>query len=204
MHAKVILADEQEAIVSTGNYSLWQLQQERNFGARLSDPLDLATLSALFDADWDRQSPDLSCTRLLIAPLNARDRLLSLIDSAQKTLDIESMQFADTDVRNRVAARKRAGVNVRVILADPGWIDTNKDAAAFLSAHGIPARYLVSPSVHVKAMVVDGTRAFLGSENLSWTSLTKNREVGLIDTEPGNVQGMSATFAQDWAAGKTF
>ena len=30
-------------------------------------------------------------------------------------------------------------MNVRVLLADPGWIDANAKAATFLAAHGIAA-----------------------------------------------------------------
>ena len=52
----------------------------------------------------------------------------------------------------------------------------------------------------VKAIVVDGTRAYFGSENLSSTSLSKNREVGLIATEPDVLKLMAETFEKDWAA----
>jgi phosphatidylserine/phosphatidylglycerophosphate/cardiolipin synthase-like enzyme len=178
--------------------------KERNFVVHDEDPQDVSTLVALFDADWSRQTPDLSCTRLLISPVNSKPRLLALINGATRTLVIESMQFADSDVRSAVVARKAAGVDVRVLLADPSWITANTAAATFLAGSQIPVRWLGSPNVHVKAMVVDGATAYAGSENLSWTSLTKNREVGVITTEAVPVKAIADTFEQDWAAATSF
>jgi phosphatidylserine/phosphatidylglycerophosphate/cardiolipin synthase-like enzyme len=60
------------------------------------------------------------------------------------------------------------------------------------------------PGVHVKAVVVDGTLAYAGSINLSWTSLTKNREVGLLITEPTNVAAMQTTMSHDWLTATPF
>lgn len=204
MHAKAIVVDDAVAVISTGNYLASQMAKERNYVARDEDPSDVASLAGLFDADWKKAAPDLSCTRLLVSPVNARERLLAFIASATSTLDIESMQLADTDIRAAVLARQNAGVAVRVILADTGWVSSNAAAATFLTQNGIAARYLVSPAIHVKAIAVDGARAYLGSENLSWTSLNKNREVGLIAYEPDVLQTMGVTFEKDWAAATPF
>src|SRR5262249_42764327 len=132
MHAKTFVVDSTSAVISTGNYLASQMMKERNFAARADDPQDVATLIALFDADWAQTPPDLSCTRLLVSPVNARQRILALIESATKTMDIESMQFSDSDVQQAVAARKAAGVTVRALLADPSWITANTGAATFL------------------------------------------------------------------------
>jgi len=204
MHAKVIVGDDQEALISTGNFALSYMKTERNFTARTSDPKDVATLTALFDADWRRQAPNLSCTRLLVAPTNSRPRLLDLINQAKSSLAIESMQFADTDIRSAVAARQKAGVEVRVLIAAASWVDANADAATFLKGAGIPVRWLDSPAVHTKDIIVDGKVAYLGSINLSNTSISKNREVGTIVTEAANVQRMLSTFEKDWAAATPF
>ena len=204
MHAKTYVVDEAVAVISTGNYLVSNVLKERNYVAIDRDADDVATVVSLFDADFAGKEPDLTCTRLLVSPLNARDRLLALIDSATKTLDIESMQFADTAVRTAVANRVAAGVTVRVILADPGWIDTNTDAAAFLAATKVPAKYLTSPTIHVKAIVVDGARAYVGSENVSYTSLSKNREIGLISDQVDMIATMNKTFESDWAKGTSF
>lgn len=204
MHAKVIVGDDREAVISTGNYHESFVAKERNFAVVDRDPADVAVLARLFDADFTRATPDVSCTRLLVAPENGKDRLLALIASARKEILVESMQLAEREVRAALAARKAAGVTVRVLLADPSWIDANADAATFLGQNAIPTRHLRAPSVHVKAIVVDGARAYVGSLNFSFTSLEKNREVGLIVDEAANVARAADTFEKDWAAATPF
>jgi phosphatidylserine/phosphatidylglycerophosphate/cardiolipin synthase-like enzyme len=204
MHAKVILVDDTVAVISTGNYSKSYMLKERNFVLTDSDPWDIANLTSLFDADWQYLPPKLDCTRLVVSPVNAKERILSLINGATSTLVIESMQFADTSVRSAVLARKAAGVDVRVLLASPTWIDANQSAASLLASNDIPARWMSTPSVHVKAMVADGKRAYAGSENLSYTSLNKNREVGLVLTEAPAVDAIASTFEKDWASANPF
>jgi phosphatidylserine/phosphatidylglycerophosphate/cardiolipin synthase-like enzyme len=204
MHAKTLVVDEAEAVVSTGNYDQYHMASERNYAMHDTDPADVDVLVKLFDADFTRTSPDLSCTRLVVSPVNSRDRIVALVASAKTSIDVESMQLADADVRDALAERAAAGVTVRALLADPGWIDANASAAAFLAAHGIEARSMKKPGVHVKAIVVDGAAAYAGSENLSYTSLSKNREVGAIFDEPANVAAMQATFTTDWASATPF
>jgi phosphatidylserine/phosphatidylglycerophosphate/cardiolipin synthase-like enzyme len=204
MHAKTMVIDDREALVSTGNYSRSYMLKERNYVARISDTQDVADLGALFDADWNKTPPDLSCTRMLVSPVNSEPRLVDLVKSAQKTLLIESMQYADRAVVDAVLERKAAGVDVRVLLAAPSWIDTNTAAGADLVRNAIPARWLATPGVHVKSIVVDGVRAYLGSENLSYTSLTKNREIGLVLSDAEALGAMTTTFETDWANATPF
>jgi cardiolipin synthase A/B len=202
-HAKYFIVDGETAVMSTGNYSrYWSIDRERNFVATDRDPADLADLIELFAADWAGDEPDLSCTRMVVSPVNARERILALIEGAQSTLVVESMQFADWDVRNAVRARVQAGVAVRVLLADPGWIDANADAAVYLQDLGVPVRHI--PHLHAKAIVADGSAAYVGSENLSYTSLEDNREVGVILVEPSSIEPLVSTFEQDWAVGVDF
>ena len=207
MHAKAMVVDDSDAVVSTGNYSAYYIARERNYVVRLRDPDDVADIARIFDDDYRRAAPDLRCTRLLVSPVNSKDRLLGLINGARKSVLIESMQFAETDVRVAVAARRSFGIDVRVLLADPGWITANNDAAAYLARAGVPVRYLRSLDVHVKSVLVDpddDARAYAGSENLSYTSLTKNRELGVFLTEPAAVRKMRETFEADWAKATPF
>ena len=103
---------------------------------------------------------------------------------------------------NLPVKRKAAGVDVRVILADPSWIDANESAGKFLQQNGIQPKFY--PHTHVKSIVVDGKAAYVGSVNLSWNSIDKNREVGMIVTEPSNIASIMTTFEHDWTAGTDF
>jgi phosphatidylserine/phosphatidylglycerophosphate/cardiolipin synthase-like enzyme len=204
-HPKVLIVDEAEAVVSTGNYSkTYAIERSRDFTAWTGDRQDVKDLITIFEADWKRTSVSLPCTRLLVSPINARKRLLDLIASAKATLIIESMQLADKEIRGAVAARRKAGVAVRVILAAPSWISSNTYAASFLKGEGIDARWIYKPGIHSKAIVADGSTAYVGSVNFSYTSLTKNREVGLIFSDGAAIKRLTTTFAKDWAVATAF
>jgi phosphatidylserine/phosphatidylglycerophosphate/cardiolipin synthase-like enzyme len=201
-HAKYFVVDGVVAVMSTGNYSKdYSIDLERNFAITDRDLADVQDLGALFEADWTGTAPVMTCTRMVISPINARDRILAVIEGATTTLDIESMQFADGGVRDAVAARIAAGVTVRALLADPSWIDANAEAATWLKSKGVTVKSI--PHLHTKAIVADGLRAYVGSENLSYTSLEKNREVGVVLVEDASIAPLRTTFDKDWASGTT-
>ncbi len=202
-HSKFLLIDNEVAVISTGNYSkTYSIERERNHIAIDRDPADLLDLAALFEADWNGTPLAMPCTRLVISPINARERIIDVIESAQSTLIIESMQFGDTEVREAVRQRVLAGVSVRVMLADANWIDANATAVTFLQGLGVAVKWM--PHLHTKMIVADGKAGYVGSENLSWTSLNKNREVGVVVTEDTSVAPLVTTFEADWAVGTAF
>lgn len=202
-HAKYFIVDGETAVMSTGNYSKsFSIDLERNFVATDADRADVSDLEALFEADWTGTAPEMGCTRMVISPVNARQRILDAIASAEKTLVIESMQFADWDVRNAVKARVAAGVDVRVLIADADWIDANASAVTFLRGLAVPVKWI--PHLHTKMLVADGKLAYVGSENFSQTSLDKNREVGVILVEAESVAPLVSTFEKDWAVATAF
>jgi phosphatidylserine/phosphatidylglycerophosphate/cardiolipin synthase-like enzyme len=202
-HAKFFVVDHAVASISTGNYSKeYSIDLERNFVATDRDPDDVGDLDNLFAADWVGTDPAMSCTRMVISPINSRSRILDVINSATQTLTIESMQFADTQVRAAVAAKVMAGVNVRVMIADVGFVSANAAAATYLKGLGLDPRQI--PHLHTKVIVADGALAYMGSENLSETSLDHNREVGVVVTDASSIAPLTTTFEKDWAISTEF
>jgi phosphatidylserine/phosphatidylglycerophosphate/cardiolipin synthase-like enzyme len=53
--------------------------------------------------------------------------------------------------------------------------------------------------MHIRAILRDGKRAFLGSQSLRKLELDSRREIGVFTDDPGVVRGLHAVFAQDWA-----
>jgi len=200
-HAKVVVADGDLAVVLSGNMNYFSAANERNYGVLLEDPEDIADLETIFEMDWAQTSVGYpSCTRLLLSPINSRSRLLAHINSATTALELAVMYLSDDQMFNAVVARKNAGVDVKVLLADPGWINGNTDTATALRAEGITVRFLRTSGLHAKLVLADGV-AFVGSENFSFTSLEKNREVGVLVAEPGPAARIQNQFDVDWAAG---
>src|SRR5262249_27987751 len=86
-----------------------------------------------------------------------------------------------------LAERVRAGVDVRII----GKIGSRETT---VTAQKYPGKRL-----HVRAIVRDGNRAFLGSQSLRKLELERRREVGLIVDDAAVVHGIQRVFEQDWA-----
>jgi phosphatidylserine/phosphatidylglycerophosphate/cardiolipin synthase-like enzyme len=197
-HAKYLVADGARGVIMSANFNAGAMSEERNYGIVDTDPDDLATLEAVFDADWTGATPDLACTRLLVSPVNSQPRTLDLIDGATRTLDVEALYVLDTNVRNAMVAAAGRGVAVRVILSDPASTPDNVAGAQFFQGQGIPVRVITQFDIHAKLMVADDT-ALIGSENFSVTSLTKNREVSALVVEPAQSAVAKAQFDADWA-----
>lgn len=199
MHAKTAVVDGKTALITSSNFPSDYFERERNFVAIDRDPTDVADLETVFEADWAGKTPQLPCTRLVLAPVNARARIVDLVDSAKRELLVESMQLSDKSVRAAIKRAAGRGVSVRVILADTKWIETNKAAIEDLATANITAREMSSLDVHVKSIIVDGEQGLVGSANFSFTSLSSNREVGLVTDDAPAVATMKRTFESDWS-----
>jgi cardiolipin synthase A/B len=205
-HAKYLIIDRTTTVIMSMNFNGDAMVRERNYGVVDRDPEDVTDLQAIFDEDWqlannNKNAPaaDLSCTRLIVSPVNSNQRILALIASAQTTLDIEVLYITDAVVQNYVAAAHDRGVTVRVILEDPNDTAANAGMATFLGGKGIPVKFAIDQFyLHAKLIIADGV-AFVGSENMSPTSFTQNREVGELVFEPDQVQIIQTQYEADWA-----
>ncbi|HEY8080235.1 MAG TPA: phospholipase D-like domain-containing protein [Labilithrix sp.] len=208
MHAKSIVIDDELAIVSTGNFPKGLILDERNYVVADRDPDDVKSLASVFDADFTHTDPSLTCTRLLVSPVNSKPRVLQVLDAAKKSLLVETLELADADILQAIIDKKKAGLDVRVVIADPSWSKTNNNAATAktLAAAGVPVRWIPKSRflVHVKNIQSDGKLAYMGSENLTTTSLTKNREIGVEVTDGAALATMAATFEADYASANAF
>ncbi|HEY4182596.1 MAG TPA: phospholipase D-like domain-containing protein [Kofleriaceae bacterium] len=206
-HAKYIVRDGTAGAIMSMNFNADAMASgssgERNYGLIDKDPDDVKDLGAIFTQDWalagqePAQPADLSCTRLVVSPTNSKTRLLAHINSAQQTLELEVMYLSETDVRAAVIAAKDRGVDVRVIIGD----DTDT-SIPMLKAKSIPVKTATSFFLHAKLIIADAV-AFVGSENMSYTSLIKNREVGALVFEPSAMPVITQQFEADWTGAKT-
>jgi phosphatidylserine/phosphatidylglycerophosphate/cardiolipin synthase-like enzyme len=53
--------------------------------------------------------------------------------------------------------------------------------------------------LHVRAIIRDGTRAFVGSQSLKKEELDSRREVGVVITNPAAAKKLMQVFEHDWA-----
>ncbi len=193
-HEKAMVVDGQVAGIFTLNLSYSGIESNREFGAIDRQPDDAHALAAIFDADWKRKRPSVKYGDLVISPYNSRARLDSLIDSARRNLDLYAEEVNDTGVEAHLIAARKRGVRVRLITSETsGGVDT-------LRSKSIAVTIMTRPYVHAKAIVADNSHVFIGSENISSTSLDSNREVGIIRTDRALAGIVERAFSADWKA----
>ena len=209
-HQKTITVDGTRSLILTGNLTSQYYATGRDYGVFDDDSRDVAAIEKVFAADYAGTSVTPSDgDHLLWSTTDSRSRLLSVINGATTTLDVEELEFSDSTVIEAIAARAKAGVKVRVVLESPAGYST--EVAEIESAGGTVVGYSDPDGfyIHAKAIVADyglSTQAVeAGSMNLSSNSLTNNRELGIILTGTGVAQPVASTiestFANDYAGG---
>jgi phosphatidylserine/phosphatidylglycerophosphate/cardiolipin synthase-like enzyme len=200
-HEKCMIVDGATAYIMTTNFTRSAFKTNREFDVVDHDARDVAALRALFSADWNDRPYAPRDPNLPVSPTDARPLLTALMGSARHTLDVYAEELQDRGMERALAAAARRGVRVRVILPAPSGQDHDAPGIALITTAGAQVHRLSQSYlyVHAKVIVVDGRRAFVGSENLSTASLDHNREVGVIVADPGAIQALESTFDGDWA-----
>ena len=202
-HEKSIVIDRQIAFIMTLNQDKTAYSRNREFGIIDRNPNDVAEIAAVFDDDWNRTAPVLSDLNLVWSPVNSRIRINKLIDSARKSLYVENEEMVDKNVEDHLISAAQRGVDVRVVMSPSSFkTDTNAPGRDRIKKGGVKVRLLKSPYIHAKIMIADGSRAFVGSENFSPTSINRNRELGILISDSTSIQILSTTFNKDWSSGK--
>lgn len=199
-HSKLMIVDGSAAWVMTMNFSPSAAATNREYLLVDRDPQDVAEAGRIFDADWTATAP--SVQRLVVSPINARSKLDALISGATKEIAVEWEALSDNALGSRLAQAIRAGVAVKIVVpSDVAGTPTGTLLTA-LKATGAQVRLLARPEMHAKMILVDRARGYIGSVNGTTNSLDRNREVGVLWSQPEIAGQCGATFDADFANGK--
>lgn len=193
-HEKAVDVDNTTAGIFTFNLSYSAFDSNREFGVISHSATDAKQVGAIFNADWNRTRATLTNHSLVVSPINARGALTRFIDSTRTSLDLYEEEMLDRSIENHLASAVRRKVSVRLITS------RGSSGVAWLRRHGVKIVLMESPFVHAKAMVADGRRLFIGSENMSSTSLDRNRELGILIDQSSLASQVGTTFQADWQA----
>lgn len=201
-HEKAIVIDNNKALIMTLNLTYSAFKWNREYGIIDDTNADVQEIEQVFNADWHRNTPTLTNKNLLWSPVNSQTRLMDLIKSARKSIIIENEEFIDKEIARALAKAAKKHVNIKLILpqrmahqylvkklihngAHVRFFDPNKDQL----------------NMHAKMMVVDSTTAYVGSINFSYSSLQKNRELGILIHAQNNadiIRQLTKVFYHDW------
>ncbi|MDQ3695422.1 MAG: phospholipase D-like domain-containing protein [Chloroflexota bacterium] len=200
-HIKTAIVDDRVAIIMNQNLTYSAFTSNRELGVITTRPEDVAAAVAIFEADWHRTG-EVDAGPLIVSPANSRGELLALINRARATLDIYAEVVRDEELLGAIVAAVERGVAVRLVMSgDPG--DHNAEDRTWLAAAGVQVRLLSEVYIHAKMFLVDGSELFVGSQNMTATSLDQNRELGLILTESGSIERAAKVFDRDFAAARS-
>jgi phosphatidylserine/phosphatidylglycerophosphate/cardiolipin synthase-like enzyme len=164
-----------------------------------------------FPSQFDARSVPVDRTRLLVAPDNAEAELVSLVESAEESIDVQQVRIGSRGLPLLQAVLDAAerGVEVRILLSGAWYVrEENEQLATWLeeqaAAGDLPLSVRIAEpdgrfeKIHAKGLIVDGEAVAVGSANWNENSLGANREV-LVVLEGEAVAGyFGEVFDADW------
>jgi cardiolipin synthase A/B len=198
-HQKTLVVDDKTAYIMTLNLVDEDYSTSRDFAVADTNNQDVAAIQATFTADWNDQAITPAAGVDLVWSPGALASQLSLIGSARQTLDIYNEEMDDTAVTSALEAAARRGVDVEVVMTASSTWDSAFTELIRAGAHVRTYAPDASLYIHAKMILVDGRRAFLGSQNFSAGSLDDNRELGIIVSAGPVIRSLKGTFASDYA-----
>jgi cardiolipin synthase len=184
-HGKFMVADETLHLFGF-NFTRQDIEKSRSFGIQTMHRKTVHEATALFEADSTRQVYTPSSSNLVVSPETSRDMLAKFIRGTHRQLAIYDPNVQDPGMIKLLKDRAAKGVEVRVIgvMKQPG--------------DQILVRPLRGMRLHVRAIIRDGTRAFVGSQSLRKAELNHRREVGLLISNPSVTRRLMQVFESDW------
>jgi phosphatidylserine/phosphatidylglycerophosphate/cardiolipin synthase-like enzyme len=184
-HAKMMIVDGGTLHVHGFNCTLQDLAS-RSLGIVTTNRQLVSQAARLFAADLTHHSFDSGSGGLVVSPENARGVLEAFVGGARRQLLIYDSKLTDCRFTRLLEERMTANVDVRVI----GHIEGHCS---------LPVTKLRGRRLHLRAIIRDGSSAFVGSQGLHRVELDSRREVGLFVHEPAIVRHIHTIFEHDWA-----
>lgn len=184
-HAKFMICDGTLHLLGF-NFTKLDIGKSRSFAISTKDNKAVKEATKVFEADLTRQPYVPSKSHLVVSPETSRALLADFIKGARKELAIYDAKVNDPAMIRLLKERVTKGVRIRVLGSVKGKHD------------GIDEYRLAPMRLHVRVIIRDDTRAFVGSQSLAKSELEKRREVGLIVNNPAVARKLLQVFEADW------
>jgi phosphatidylserine/phosphatidylglycerophosphate/cardiolipin synthase-like enzyme len=228
-HGKIAVADSKLALVTSGNFNTTNLCDlsyspdtcNRDY-SYLTDNSDVVeSLQNVVEKDRQGQTYDPSTVMtgdgasLLTVGPNSMDPLVAFVKSAKSKIIVENQYLKDSTLNKALTDAANAGVSVQVVVASAcafgkPTASAKKSLTKIFSTFdgaGIQSKMFnknikingESGYLHAKAIVIDDSKAWLGSVNGSTQALTLNREFGVFFDDASDVQKLDKIMQSDFA-----
>ncbi|MGK9452821.1 phospholipase D-like domain-containing protein [Acidithiobacillus caldus] len=151
--------------------------------------------NTVFTADWNNRRAGNFPHRVLVLSPHSAAKILAVIRQPGPIV-MESEELGD--YHPILAALAAKGRSARILLPASISAQDHRNAEALARA-GVDVRLLPTKPVYLHGKTICGQRsAFVGSENVSYSSIQENREMGLI-VHGQPVNEIQQQFATDWS-----
>jgi cardiolipin synthase len=186
-HHKIMVVDRETLYLLGFNYTGLDILKSRSFGVETRTRKLVQEALKLFEADLTRQPYAPGDGAFVVSPENSRARLTRFISRARRSLLVYDPEVTDAAMVRLLGERARQGVDVRVL----GKVKK--------PVPGVAVQKYPLGRFHVRAIVRDESRAFVGSQSLRRIYLDERREAGLIVRDRKAVKRIATIFEADWA-----
>ena len=185
-HGKMLIIDKKELLLLAFNFTHLDISMSRSFAISTTNKGLVSEAVRLFECDSKRTEYKAENKDFVVSPANAREQLMAFIKGAKKQLLMYEMKISDNDFVKLLNEKVSQGVDVRVIGST-----SNKGT---LPVRKLPMR------LHTRAILRDGSAAFLGSQSLRKLEMEARREIGIIVRDAKIAKQMIAVFDKDWSS----
>lgn len=110
-HAKFMVFDDQVVCILNLNLTKTAFEKNREYNICSENHEDITEATKIFNADWEKKNYSPTNKNLIVSPNNSRGKLTALINSAEKSLDIEMEVLTDKDIINLISAKAKNIMN---------------------------------------------------------------------------------------------
>jgi phosphatidylserine/phosphatidylglycerophosphate/cardiolipin synthase-like enzyme len=203
-HQKSMVIDDKMGFVESLNWEPRDLTETRDYAVTTTKKSEVKEMIRCFNADWARKpfKPDRN-SRLLWCPNNGRERIAAVIDKAKKSLWLQNERYQDTVIVERIVRAVTRGVRVRIMARAPHKLSGKKLAEGIgglriMHDVGAKVHLLKGLKLHGKIVIADGTRAIVGSINLSPGSFDSRRELAIETKSKRVLKRLIEVSRRDW------
>jgi phosphatidylserine/phosphatidylglycerophosphate/cardiolipin synthase-like enzyme len=203
-HAKYVVIDDRTAYIGTGNFVAYDYSSTRDFWVQDSNPSDVAAIANTFGADFASRGDAPRDSGGLVWSPGSTSALIALIESARSSVLVENEEMDSPAIERALASDARRGVDVKVVMTySSEW----SSALNALAHAGVHVSLLNSSQVYIHAKVIcvdcnaSAGTVFIGSENFSTSSLSYNRELGVVTTSLNAIHAVLSAVEGDYATG---
>lgn len=217
MHSKVIVVDNEVAITSSANQSYTAMTSNREIAVVLSGGDIALAYAAIFDSGWGggEEFPEFESgwtvdwIKPVATPLGTPDWVPQTLDVVKEIVNgatetvrvpIYVLTGYPVSLPNAIENAAKHGAEVKVIV-DTYYLNESRELLSSLAEDpNIQVKYanLGFSTYHVKSVVADGERAYVGSANWSNTSMSSRRELGVYFEDTTLASALETMFKADW------